>query len=1407
MSRLITPTLRNAIDIPDSYYMLVKADIYPSRIYFESIIDNYPLLPDINPLKEDIIYSSVSGKLVTFFYDNGSLKYMIQGSSEVTTIGGDIYTPADAKPGAFESTFFYYDTDGYIDRYAIDWNAIEGRNATPFTTYEQGSYIEDGFPIYAVHAVSGTQAMAIGYDDGGFRPVYTIDGYYLPCPFRFMFPSMMPYVDADGNELEVRPTEELILCSGALLLDNKIFVYMSNSSNGSVEGVYFDTETLTWSDIFIALLTDMDTSECEFRVSNAYAHNGTAYMCGQFIRLDSLDGAEPYTLLLHSEDGITFSVERNTLVSNIGYRFLACVGGGNLYLGSANRVCYSPLTWVFDGKTGAGILASVDETQIKSFDDGDLSSVHLTLVSGLEQYYDHQDVIENARMIVYLGMKTTAGDEYVKYGTYILESITFSLAMGKRDTVITATSESLSKLSGLTMPFCSELQGKSVSYSAMTKDSLELYAVGGCRTETKFSVDMWKHELYDNSDEAIVGIDMHLSGGVNYYETTGEHKLGIITDDEIANIIILDSNPKIVGDSVVVNIHGWSHSVAGSENDTISIVLITVDDDDVESTNIVEAGQRWSNTYPTPVTRNDPIVLDIDADGLGIVGQRIKKVGVVFECATATWFNIARLDFMSGVEAYYSYEDADTGWEKLDEGAFKLPGIGRPYIMFSRTPLNTFEFSLAAEFSNTIAQGDMIASHPVATGFVGLAENGSNYIAGRYNKQNGKVELVKCRDGIEEVLLSTTVGFAVTDAHKIRFDHRGGHFDIYMWDNATSRFKRVLYDTGASAYGYDWKEEDGYIYTSRTASMWCGIYGILGTPSARILGYYAGESDNANNADGIPVAPLSDVSEFPDATLGNPGYLRIGEDVFSYGGNDSPANTSGKIAHPIPCRGPYQYRQMGKYEAPFGNGNYGLECRDFDWTASETLTVGKLIAISSGANFVSTGDDWTIYITTGGETVWLRNRARHYSDNEQIGKLYHTLAHKIWVVGGFEDIVLTSTKSTRVGHSEGEIAYYNIPGEIKCLWYMGVGGSDDTTVEDLIAKVCGIAGASYTFPGDFTLSSLAVSGQQTVLTMPYAEGLDLVFELESDDNGVTLYTNIKIKPDSYEQKSTILDDTDISVVIANLGGGVWTYAIRSRPSNALIYATEFAAEGATQKFRVLYQNNAISLYQNGQWVTTVTFDELVYGNSLVLVASGTVTLNNIRIDELSDWREAIFIDLQTDGRSAINSIIQQRPIEMQPLSDGSLRFYYEIVRDSVVGIREPRVHSYTHSIPRDGASDAIVYGSKDAKTLQDADYARTLGFSTRLYQMSDLNVGAIRAAQVIQKKAFEASHSHQLTLRPDLDIVIGDVYLLEYISSISGRLIDKDIIIEGVSVNIKMTGARTTSSMSVQGREVYVEPT
>lgn len=1369
--RSLTGTLRTAIDTPDGFYALAKATVWPSRAFFSVLTSDFAITgADAlgvvnNPLRQDIEYSAVDDGLVTFWGDT-NLKYAIQGSSTITTC---TYT-TDVKPGVLGSKIFIYDGTN-VDRYTINWSSIQSRSTTPLTDDVQ--QVTPALTVHAVHAISDTEAVLICEDNGGFTAVYVSGTTQYTSTLRFMFPKRIDWAESS------RTMKEMAVFSGALKLDNKIFVYMSNASMGTVDGMYYDTQTGEWSDTFIALPTDLEVSLCEFRISNAYERNGTAFLCGQFIRTDIYEGGQPYSLILASTNGKTFSIDRFTLVSDIGYRFLARVGSDNeLYLGNSNRVCFTPVTWVFDGVNGTnGVKVDLTESHIKSVSDTDLNRLTMEFKSGAEDYFDSTSIVEGARVQLYVGAKSTVGDEYVLWGTYIINKLSYGLAVGKRAMSAECINESLWRLTGLSMPFYAEIFGKSCLFDPMTETSGNLYsAPSGNYTETKFQVDFWKHEPYSNTSESITGINMLGGGGVDYKETTGVHKYGIILSQDVKDVLDLTENPKITNSTVNVKIYGWCHPLlTGQNNDQIDVVIQTEDEDgNVTGEIVTNAGKKWKQTWPDTVAGEEPI--SIAVSGL-TVGERIKRIGVVFWNSTnGSWFNVGRVEVVDNVEIPFAYDEANTPWTVEDDGTFSVPSSGRPFIMFSQKPYNAWNFTQSAFFENTVTGG--ITGYATAGGLIGHAQDASNYTLARYDKTANKAEIVVCRNGLETVLVSTTPGFTIANAHGVQFRHKDGMFYLDMWNDTNERFENVT--------SYKWTASDGFMYTSATSTMKCGIYGTISAPRVRILGYYAGDSESSSNADGMPIDPLYDITDFPAS-----GSLRIGDNVYTY---------TSKIAHPTICRGPYQFRQGNIYTPPYGNGLPGLECRDFDWNASASLINGKLIAINSGANFIAAGALWQIFTTTGGATNWHRNRARFYSNNSQISEIFHTLANKVWVVGGFGGVSLD--EGTALKEREGKMAVLELAGSIKCYWYSGSGGRDDTTIADLINEISLLSGASAEFSGDYENASLSVSGVTDVFQDNYADGFDMHYKIASPTTH-EIQTNIKIDSTNYENGPDFATDTGCKLVVTSAGGGVFNLQVISTPSATQIAALQYNAGTSVMKMRVLFHSDFLTVFQNGRWVTTFCFDGLIYDqtNYINIDASGTFTMTDILIRELGDWREAIYIDLETDGRSAIGSVIQERPVEINALPNGGVDYVYNPTRSQVTAVRSPRQHTYDKLFPVDGASDAIIYGSKEVKTMQDANFAQDLGFATKLMRVPNLNVGAIEATQIMLTKMHEARNTHNLTIRPDFALSPGDIYAIDYTTFGTGRNEVHDIITESVTLDISMVNKNRRSVMTVRGRE------
>jgi hypothetical protein len=185
------------------------------------------------------------------------------------------------------------------------------------------------------------------------------------------------------------------------------------------------------------------------------------------------------------------------------------------------------------------------------------------------------------------------------------------------------------------------------------------------------------------------------------------------------------------------------------------------------------------------------------------------------------------------------------------------------------------------------------------------------------------------------------------------------------------------------------------------------------------------------------------------------------------------------------------------------------------------------------------------------------------------------------------------------------------------------------------------------------------------------------------------------------------------------------------------------------------------------------------------------------VPELCDWREAIYIDLETDGMAAIGSVVQERPVEIFSRYDGALKLWYDPTRNLYSQQIYPRDHRWTNSLPARAASDAIVYYS-DVKTLLNNDYRDMFGFATKVYRMPNLDQGAIRAAYLQLKNYFREHLVHAIQIRPDIRLELGDKLYVAYAATGTGTAIEFTLTIDSFALQI----GPSNSSMSITGREI-----
>jgi hypothetical protein len=731
---------------------------------------------------------------------------------------------------------------------------------------------------------------------------------------------------------------------------------------------------------------------------------------------------------------------------------------------------------------------------------------------------------------------------------------------------------------------------------------------------------------------------------------------------------------------------------------------------------------------------------------------------------------------MSGLSVAFG-SDENSPWKDYTSGSgVEVPGYDRPYIMFYRKPYDTFNFSISAKFEDTIV-GE-ISGYPVAWGLVGLALDGSNYICARYNKTDNLIELLQVINREETVLTSGSPSVTIGIDNEIMFTHRDGTFKVYLKDG--SKWTETL--------SYDWEYADGWMFKDSIAARHCGIYGLIKTPNFRIIGFDPGSDEETTNAEAIPFFGL-DPSVLDDFSTS--GSVSIDECIYEYDG----------VFKPAIIRGPSQYRQSGDgtsghYAPPYGTGKPGLECLDFDWNKSNGEYTGYVIAIDDGASYMCTDTDWRVYNTTGGVVAWLRNRSRYYSAGSQLGKAYHDCSNKVYLTGGLLNPVLIKGESSY--HPTNTICRILTQGHIVCKEFTGHSGDTDATVEDLVQNLASFSSAKVTFPGDIIITDRLLDPSSLLATQQYMSGCDIRLMLPDLTADEPLQVGI-------EATFSITGDTEMRVSINNEGSGLYSIDLIGYPSETSLGKHIFSAGNNSHTARILFHDNYVTVYFDDKWICSYALaGTITYADEMDIVAyiqGSAVTISDVHVTDLADWREAVYFDLDTTSKSGIESVIQERPVEITGKSDGSLCISYDPYRDHIIANPDNiSEHQWVEQIPPDGSSDGIIYFATDVKTIQNTDYLEDFGFSTKIYRYPNLTTGAIRAAILQQKRFYEQREEHSLRMRPDLRLEVGDVLEISYAATGTNRAVSLNLTIESISLDIRQVQRGSAPSMQISGR-------
>jgi hypothetical protein len=226
---------------------------------------------------------------------------------------------------------------------------------------------------------------------------------------------------------------------------------------------------------------------------------------------------------------------------------------------------------------------------------------------------------------------------------------------------------------------------------------------------------------------------------------------------------------------------------------------------------------------------------------------------------------------------------------------------------------------------------------------------------------------------------------------------------------------------------------------------------------------------------------------------------------------------------------------------------------------------------------------------------------------------------------------------------------------------------------------------------------------------------------------------------------------------------------------------------------------AISVYCNNRWVYSYVMALTKYADYTTVAdlkaLGGAVTLTNIRREEIPDWRDAVYVDYETTGDNALQSIYQQRPVWIFPETDRAIAFTYHTIKDTVAA---NHVWSYDNKQVNnnDISSDGLVY-YYDVGISTYALAAEQVGFITRLYQLSELDIGAVEATHTIQEIALEHRTPITAQMRLDPRPEISDLMHFDLIVAGTKTHITEDAIIEDIQISLE----NGSFSMTMNGRK------
>lgn len=1080
--------------------MNAELKVYNNRSFFSSLTANNPPAnaygenaTNFHP--QDTAYDAtagwvtaiVYGEHVCLLYDGDTTVYIptTSGASE------SMLPLVGTRPAIYLSSSnsrIYYSTNSSIRCANLSISNIRNKTMngaiSSFTTV-------DSSPAGSVHLINSYDKLAVVYyDSGTIRSCYTYysGGWQNRASSQRLFHAsahlgMVPFGDVASGLDTAR--------SAAVWDGTDCWVYITSPEDGSVYGNMFDVSANTWSDLWVAIPSDL----CTFDLVNGFYANGKYWVGARFKRNEEI--ATPWTpILTYSEDGKYFSVDQFMAISSKKYRFTTKISGNYIQALDSNRRGQAATNYSM-GSTGYASYPAVELALSET--NNATSDLDIKVEAGDESVFDDTLFKKGNLGVLSVGyMSSTGGYDYEDYGEYIISQLDYELADGVRSAYVRLAHEGLWKLQTQVAPYYTEILGKSALFDEV-RDYEHLSAAPGLyEKETSVTIDFWGAEPWsDFYSGTALGINILEKGAPKVVLQNNDFDVGFRSQEIKVNASLVE-NPVINStDTITISIYGWCRSGStGYPNASIwPNVYVDRGGTDVRLVGTMTSSyNEWPRTYPAAASGSYPITFTLNdfeiGDKIAYVAIRVKNdstsggnyfciervtisgtgLAVTRTAGTLAW----HMDESDDEEKFDAHFESETGGEL----GLYLPGDGIARIMFASEPWSAFNFRIGGVFA--LDKGDNYSTGGATSfGLVGLAESAEDCIVARYEIKSQYWQLWKIRNKIATKLTDASDTTAVSPYTRMIFEHKDGVFNIYRSHSATIQKTPIL--------SYTWNvSTQGPIATTTRDMLHVGIYGMKRPYSFRTTSF------NVAKGDGIPVLPddLGDFNSFPSS-----GLVVLDNVVYEYTSKIAAASfspvTTGRC-------GPYQMRSImtyNNYSNPTSTGSHtfpattAVDMSYFDYDNAASVIAGKLVASDVGYSWLISETDWR---PPDGAGSLLLNRSRHFADIESANIL--GLSNRMYLTHGLAGITRRVDISLDKGEEEEEVegvspehlrgtrCYLYTTEKVRCVRFFGANADDVMTVRDMLSKVCAAAGVVSYFPGDSTWASIGLtSGSEEIL--------------------------------------------------------------------------------------------------------------------------------------------------------------------------------------------------------------------------------------------------------------------------------------------------------------------------------------